>query len=285
MRLLKARMVFTLAVAALSVTAFLPSAEARPVEKIKKTGDLRVVVYREFKPFSWEEDGKAKGIDADISREIAKALGVRAKIFVRTAGEEVDDDVRSNIWQGPRTGGLKGDIMFHIPMDKVLVERNDRAIISNGYYHEEYVLVVNTDKVDKSQGLKAFKDANKVAVEFSTAGHYFLAFTEDQALQKSVSPYMKFQSAVDSFKAGESAGIVGRRAQVEHFLKDSKIKVETVPLDFPDTLRSKWNVGIALATDSKDLEAEITKVLADLTKSGKLAEIFKSYGVTLVTAK
>jgi len=80
------------------------AAGARPLDEVKEAGELRVIVYTDAKPFSWEDGDKVVGINADLGRAIAKQLGVKPKIIARGAGEEVDDDIRSNIWQGPRTG-------------------------------------------------------------------------------------------------------------------------------------------------------------------------------------
>jgi len=253
---------------------------ARPLDVVIATGVLNVIVYYDNKPYSWEEDGKVKGIDADIARAIARELEVKAKVIARTAGEEVDDDLRSNIWQGPRTGGIKGDVMMHVPMDPVLIARNNLVAISNPYYHERVVLAVDPAKVG-DKGLAAFRE-HKVAVRFSNAAHYYLAFAEEGAFRNNVSPWMKFEDAAKAFKEGASAGLAGPRSEVESALSDYDKPVEYITLEMPETLRSKWNVGTAVNHDSRDLGYAIGRALRKIRASGELQKIFESYGAKYV---
>jgi polar amino acid transport system substrate-binding protein len=255
---------------------------ARPLDDVREHGSLRVIVYTDFKPFSWEENGKIVGIDADIGRAVAKELGVKPDIIARAAGEESDDDVRSNIWQGPRTGGVKGDVMMHVPLDREFIARNNLAAIANGYYHEDVVLALKTDALGPEAGLEAFKDGSKhkLACQFATSAHYFLAFALDSKLRNQVSPFKKFESAAENFLEGGSAGLMARRAQIEYALKDQDLNLHFKTPEFPGTLRSKWNVGTAVQTDSRDLGHAIGRALRKLRSNGELEKIFAAYGVS-----
>ena len=272
--------VFTL----MSLTQF---AGARPLDDVIEAGELRVIVYTDAKPFSWEEGGKVVGINSDLGRAIAKQLGVKPKIIARGAGEEVDDDIRSNIWQGPRTGGVKGDVMMHVPMERELIARNNLAAVSNAYYHEEVILALKSDVLGEDADLQSFQDGkgNKVACQFATSTHYFLAFADDGKLRNNVSPFIKFESAAENFLEGGAAGLMGRRAQIESALKGSDLKLRFLTPEFPETLRSRWNVGMAVKEDSRDLGYAIGAALRKLKASGELAEIFEKYGVSYVDPK
>ncbi len=263
------------------------SAGARPLDDVIEAGELRVIVYTNAKPFSWEEGGKVVGINADLGRAIAKQLGVKPKIIARGAGEEVDDDIRSNIWQGPRTGGVKGDIMMHVPMERELIARNNLAAVSNAYYHEEVILALKSDVLGEDADLQSFQDGkgNKVACQFATSTHYFLAFADDGKLRNNVSPFIKFESAAENFLEGGAAGLMGRRAQIESALNGSDLKLRFLIPEFPETLRSRWNVGMAVKEDSRDLGYAIGAALRKLKASGELAEIFEKYGVSYVDPK
>jgi len=276
-----------LAAGVFTLMSLTQSAGARPLDEVKEAGELRVIVYTDAKPFSWEDGGKVVGINADLGRAIAKQLGLKPKIIARGAGEEVDDDIRSNIWQGPRTGGVKGDVMMHVPMERELIARNNLAAISNAYYHEEVILALKSDVLGEDADLQSFQDGkgNKVACQFATSTHYFLAFADDGKLRNNVSPFIKFESAAENFLEGGAAGLMGRRAQIESALKGSDLKLRFLTPEFPDTLRSRWNVGMAVKEDSRDLGYAIGGALRKLKASGELAEIFKKYGVSYVNPK
>ncbi|MEW5963614.1 MAG: transporter substrate-binding domain-containing protein [Pseudomonadota bacterium] len=245
------------------------------------TKTLRVVVYDDNKPFSWVEDGIAKGIEVDIARRLAARLGVEADIIPRTAGEEVDDDLRSNIWQGPRTGGAIGDVMMHVPTDKELVIRNPLVQISNAYFHEQVVLVTHPDLVGADNGFAPFKQL-KLAVQFASVAHYFVAFADEGVYRNNVNPYLKMKDAAESFLARENAGLVGRRAPIEGELAGKPGSFRFSEPDMPGILKTRWTVGTAVKEDSRDLGYAIGDILAEMARSGELERICKAYGVTFV---
>jgi len=255
---------------------------ARPLDEVVASGILRVIVYDDFAPYSWTEaDGTVKGIDADIARAIAARMNVKPDLIARIAGEEVDDDLRSNIWQGPRTGGLVGDVMMHVPMEKEFIARNNLVGISNAYHHEKVVLAVHTDMVDPAAGLSAFRNA-KLAVQFASAAHYYVMFADDEAYKLNINPYRFVKGAMESFLARENAGIIGPRAEIESLLGDQRGKVKILEPKFDTELRMAWTIGTAVKQDSRDAGYAIGKALRELEASGELAAIFAKYGATRV---
>lgn len=271
---------------ALTSTYRAEPAAARPLDDVQSSNVLRVVVYEDNAPFSWTAaDGTVKGVDADIARAIAAKLGVKADLIARYAGEEVDDDLRSNIWQGPRTGGLVGDVMMHVPMDKAFIVRNPLVQISNAYYHETTVLAVRRAAVgqpgDAKSALAPFKSA-KLAVQFATAAHYYVMFADGGAYKLNINPYKKFKTAAATLLAGENAGLLGRRAEIEAALAANRDGIDIVQPLFDTDIRMEWTIGMAVKEDSRDTGYAIGNALAALMRSGEIKSIFESYGLTLV---
>lgn len=300
----------------LSLVTIALGANARPLDEVRDSGELRVFVYSDNQPFSWtergteagaeaqseaqseapseaksearddtgDEVGRATGIDVDIARAIAEEMKLKAAIYVRPAGEEVDDDLRGNIWQGPKTGGKKADVMMHVPMERELIARNNLVGISNAYYQEQIILAINPEMVDSGADLGAF-ETQKVAVQFSTSGHYFLAFAREGKVKKNVAPYMKFQDAATEFIAGNVAGLMGRRAEIETTLRVAGFAYRILEPVFPETLRQTWNVGTAVKEDSRDTGYAIGAAFDALKSDGRLEKIFAKYGVTATPPK
>lgn len=267
----------------IGLPTMVPGAAARPLDDVVESGILRVIVYDDFAPFSWTEaDGTIKGIDADTARAIAARMNLKPDIIARTAGEEVDDDLRSNIWQGPRTGGLAGDFMMHVPMEKAFIARNNLVGISNAYHHEQVVLAIHPDMVDPAAGLSAFRNA-KLAVQFASAAHYYVMFADNEAYKLNVNPYRKMQDAVESFLARDNAGIIGPRSEIEALLGDKRDAVRILEPSFDTDLRMAWTIGTAVRQDSRDTGYAIGKAMRELEASGELTQIFASYGVTRVS--
>lgn len=260
---------------------------ARPLDDVKASGELRVVVYEDNAPFSWTDDaGVVRGVDADIARAVAEKMGLGVNLIARIAGEKADDDIRSNIWQGPRTGGLVGDVMMHVPIEREFIARNPLAAISNAYYHERIVLAVRTDgptiPADPKQMLAPFRSA-KLAVQFATVAHYFVMFADDGAYKATVNPYLKFKSAAESFMERETAGLFGRRSQIESELKDRRDGIVIHEPEFETHLRLAWTVGTAVKHDSRDTGYAFGNALKALIDDGSVAKIFAAHGLTMVS--
>ena len=257
-------------------------AHARPLDDVKSSKVLHVIVYEDNAPYSWTDtDGKVKGIDADIARAAASRMGVEANVIARIAGEEVDDDLRSNIWQGPRTGGLKGDVMMHVPMEKEFIARNNLVAISNAYHHEKVVLFVHPDMVDANAGLSAFRNA-KLAVQFATSAHYYVMFADGEAYKTNVNPYRKLPDVVASFLDRRNAGIIGARTELEAALAGHRTDVSMLEPVFNTHLRMSWTIGTAVKEDSRDTGYALGNALRAMEAEGEIDRIFASYHATRV---
>lgn len=286
---MRARLLRGLAFAVCLAAAWLKPAlpaDARPLDDVKSSKVLHVILYEDNAPFSWTDaDGSVKGVDADVARAIAGRLGVKANLILRHAGEEVDDDLRSNIWQGPRTGGLAGDVMLHVPMEKAFIARNPLVQISNAYYHERIVLAVHKDMIgsaaDAKAGLAPFRSA-KLAVHFATAAHYYAMFADGGAYKTNINPYRKFATAAEKFLSRENAGLLGRRAEIEAAIMGKDGGVVILEPEYDTELRMAWTIGMAVKEDSRDTGYAIGNALNALTEAGELKAIFARHGLTLV---
>ena len=76
---------FTFALALLFITACGSSkttssgSKARTIEEIKKSGELRIAVFGDKKPFGYvDNDGSYQGYDIELGNQLAKDLGVNA---------------------------------------------------------------------------------------------------------------------------------------------------------------------------------------------------------------
>lgn len=254
-------------------------ANARPLDEVTAAKSLRVIAYYDNAPFSWEADGKAKGIDVDLARAIARELGVDSEVLLRVQGEKEDDDLRANVWKGPLTGGGVGDIMMHVPVDKEFALRNKEAVIGNPYYQERVAVAIHPEMTGDNPTFDVFKD-KQISVQIGTVADYFLMTYQDGVLIDKIAHHVKPDAGAKEFVAKESAAWMGVRSAIEAKLHDKGQKATFVEPSMDGIVRSKWIVGMAWKENSRDLGYAIEAALEKIRSTGELERIFASYGVS-----
>ncbi len=261
-------------------------ASARPLDEVQSAKTLRVVAYRDNKPFSYEDDkGKPIGIDVEIGQAIARELGVKADIILRMPGETADDDVRVNVWQGPRTGGGVGDIVLHVPYDREFRKRNTEAVIVNPYFEERITLAVHPDLIDldKPFTFDIFKKERKVGVQLATVADYFLMTFDDGALIDNIAHHTKPHIGAKEFAKREVAALMGVSSHIEAELHAIGAKARFIEPEMPGIVRKSWIIGMAVHENSRDLGYAVGDAITKLRSSGEMEEIFARHGIRYVS--
>lgn len=277
------RMAWAAAVAA--ALAVLPGAlsgvpaTARPLDDVVASRSLRVIAYEDNAPFSWIEGGKPRGIDVELGAALAAKLGVAAEIVLRMPGENVDDDLRANIWRGPLTGGGVGDVMLHVPIDRDLSIRNNLVVIGNPYFQEQVSLAVDPASLGDIVSFDVFR-REKVGVQLGTVADYFLMRYDNGALINNVDHHLRPHQGIERFIAKQTAGIMGVRSAIEAMLFERKATAKWVDLPTPGIVRKSWLVGMAVSEKSRDLQYALGAALKELRQSGELDRICARYGIT-----
>ena len=76
------------------------------IDQIMEQGSMLFAVYEDYPPYSYMEGGQPKGVDVEIARLIAEDLGVEARFNFVAAAENLEADLRFNLWKGALIGGL-----------------------------------------------------------------------------------------------------------------------------------------------------------------------------------
>ena len=272
---------FTALLAAGAGLTLAAGAFARPLDEVVAGGVLHVAVYESNRPFSYTEDGRLKGIDVDLATALAEAIGVKASFIARMQGEDVDTDLRSNVWKGPVAGGPVGDVMMHVPIDRELALRNREAFLINPYFEERIALFYDPARTGDEPAFEVFK-REKIGVQLGTVSDYFIMFALDGALRNNVLHYVKLGDGVKRFATGEMAAILGVRSELEAHLADAGLARKVSEPPMPGIVRARWVVGMAVKENSRELGYALSNALAKLRESVRIAEICSRYGVTYV---
>ncbi|PPQ39894.1 amino acid ABC transporter substrate-binding protein, PAAT family [Rhodoblastus acidophilus] len=252
------------------------TADARPLEAVKSGGVLRVTVYRDYRPWSWQEGSRLKGIDVEIGAALAKSLGCRADYLVLRPDDNLNDDLRNGVWRGSILGDAPGDVMLHVPNDARLEDDNDKIKLTGAYQVESYAMAVDPAKASQAEDFSLF-EKEKVAVDLGTLADIILLTARDHKLIDHVVHVRGEGKAAQAFENGEVSAFYGESALVEHLVHTSARPAAIVHP--AHRLVRTFAIGGAVKADSVDLADEIDRQMTAMAASGELKRIFASYGV------
>lgn len=264
---------------ALSALAASSTAFAAPLEKVKDAGVLRVGLYADNRPWSWDQGGKIAGIDADIARALAEALGVRADLQLFLAGEDISDDLRNVVWRGGLLGFQPCDVMLHVPFERQLMQAEDNVVFLAPYYRETFGAACSRDGGNCEAVPAAFK-GRPITVELASIPDFYLLGHAGGTLAKDLVHVPTGYDAAAALADGSADFTVATTAQIEAVVADhadAGIKVRKGPL--PMMMSPGWDIGIAVKENSRNLGFRLEEVLEQMIADGRMAAIFKSHGV------
>ncbi|SDA30178.1 ABC-type amino acid transport substrate-binding protein [Methylobacterium sp. UNC378MF] len=278
---------FLLAGGLLLALRFPPEAAARPLDQVVADGTLRVAVYGDNAPFSDPVNGKAHGIDSDLAQAIADALKVKLDLRVVDAGENVDGDLRLNLWRGDLAGTPLADLMLHVPTDRQLALRNEQVFFTAPYFEQEIAFAYRKDALEGFDRLDDIGDRS-VALEGTGAADLMLLTAQGGRFRPNLKHYRSFKEAAKAYLAGEAPILAGTRAAIEAALFAAKAPQDDNPIaTFPSTglVKTRWEIGGAVRTDSRDLAYAVGDALTALNADGRLKTICATYGVSYTPPK
>ena len=122
------------------------TAKARTIEEIKKSGELRIAVFADKKPFGYVDNkGAYQGYDIELGNRLAKDLGVKPKYVSVDAANRaeflISNKVDITLANFTVTDERKKQVDFALPYMKVsigVVSPKDKVIVTKGTTAETY---------------------------------------------------------------------------------------------------------------------------------------------------
>jgi polar amino acid transport system substrate-binding protein len=200
------RRLFTASALAFTFSTGMTSmANADALKDLAPTGKLRAAINLGNSVLAQKgDDGQLKGITPDLSRELAKRLGVPVEFVVYEAAGKVFDDVSNNKW----------DIGF------VAIEPVRASVIE---FTAPYVIIEGTYMVRKDSPLKKIEDVDKpgirIAVGLKSAYDLYLTRTIKNATIVRA-PAGGGRAMIDMFVNDKLEVAAGVRQPLEAYAKD-----------------------------------------------------------------
>jgi ABC-type amino acid transport substrate-binding protein len=260
---------------------------SRSLDEIEESGDMIIAVYENFPPYSYLENGVAKGIDIDIANEISKKMGVKPIWYWTGSDENLEDDLRNLIWKGNLIHKTKVDIMFRVPYDYDFIRQtnkstgeldNELVVIKSPYHSESWVIATNKETIPEVRNLAIFK-FYKIGVEIDTLPDSHLTSSFRGALQSSVKHYKNINDAIKDLKDGKIDAVAGLKSQLEFGLDYLNNKDKFYISEKLKYVKSEWDLGVAVRTDFRALSYRIDGYMSELHQDGTIKKIFSKYNI------
>jgi polar amino acid transport system substrate-binding protein len=275
------RLARAVALAALAVCAVASLAVARPLDEIVAANKLIVIAYMDNAPFSYDDKGTATGIDVDLAKAIARELGVKPEIILRMPAERQDADIRVNLLRGTVGGGVIGDLLMHVPIDRELALRHPETPLGNPYFQERIVVAIHPELTGENPTFDVFK-TQKIGVQVGAVSDYFLMTYQDGVLIENISHHLKPEVGVEEFTKKEISAWMGVRSKIEAMMFAKKLKPLLVEPDMTGIVRTNWLVGMGWHENSRDLGYAVQEKIEKIVASGEMKKIFEVHGVTYI---
>jgi cystine transport system substrate-binding protein len=230
------------------------SKKDKVLDRIKESKVLKVGFEGTYPPFNFLNDKqKYDGFDVDISKEIAKRIGVKAE-FVATKWDSL-------------LGGLKSD-KFDIIIGQMSVteERKKSVDFTDPYVVTGSVLVTrkDTSNITKLEDIKG----KNVGVGGGT--------TFEEVAKSVDGANVKLYKTVNDY----IADLENNRLDViinDQLLMSYNIKEKSLPIKITSGILNKDEIGMAIKKGNEDFVKKVNKSLADIKEDGTYKEIYKKW--------
>ena len=249
----------------------------KDLDEILERGFIEFAAYEDFPPWSHEEGGKAVGVDIEIGRIIAEALGVEPRFRLVAAGENLDADLRNWVWQGPVVGGAVANVMLHVPYDSELACRIEQVVFTGQYAAEQVAIAYRKADYPDDPPVPAYFRFDTVAVENDSISDFYLTSFAGGQTAAGVRRYPTYAAAMAALRAGETMAAMGPLAQLEAGL-DESVAVHQPPL--AGFAVSRWTVGVAVHQAYRALGYAVDDAILAALEDGRIARIFADHGLT-----
>lgn len=247
------------------------------LDAIRARGFAEAAVYEDFAPWSWVEDGAVRGIDVEIARLVAAALGVEARIRPVQAGETVETDFRAYVTSGTVLKEPVSNLLMHAPQDPELACRNELVLLTAPYARDRIAIAYRTEAYPDRAPVPAYFRFDPVAVVNDSLADFYLSTLSNGMLVPMIRRFPGPAEAMAALARGDVPAAMGARAELEHRLAPG-LALHTPPL--PGLAIGAWTVGIAVRKTFRDLGYAVEDAVAAAVADGRIAALFAAHGLT-----
>lgn len=270
------------------------AAQARVYDDIIASGFIRIGVYQDFPPYSYEKDGEPAGVDIDLGKAIAQGLGVKPVFHWLVPDETLEDDLRNGIWKGSvmqekQASGraIVADVMLRVPYDRKLsLMRNEVGELKfelvhffGPYQQERWQSLYDSERMDNLNTVAKFQ-YHPVGVEVDSLPAAYLASAMGGNMREKAVHYTNVRTAYRGLVDGEVSAIVGMRGEIDSLLANTESqRYKLGDTAYPGMGKQYWDIGMAIHSDNRQLGYAIDDIVRPMVLSGQMSELFGKHGL------
>lgn len=270
---------------------------ARYYDDVIASGYIRIGVYKEFPPYSYIENGEPAGIDVELGKAIAQKLGVEFEPHWITPDENLEDDLRNNVWKGHYLDKSEegahvrknvADVMMRVPYDREYSYRQDVAtgeyvnemvVMFGPYQRETWQIAFDSSKIDKVSTVAKFQ-YHPIGVEIDSLPDFYLTSAFNGRMREQTKHFAKVEDAYAALNQGEVTGVMSMRAEANHWLhRLSNPKLKLAENGFPMIGKQKWDIGMAIRQTDRQLGNEVDWIMEKMILSGEVEQLYNKLGL------
>ena len=263
-------------------------AQVRTFDQMIADGELKVAVYKDFAPYSFEDQGQAKGVDVELAQALAKALGVRLQLIWAPPGEKLDDDLRDYIWRGSQLRNQQlADLMMRVPYDHDYAQtrnelgelNNDHVVMFGPYQSECWQVAYDRRRLDSVASVAVFEQ-HPIGVEVDSVPSFYLTSVFNGMLSAKTHHYPDVGQAFAAMKAGEVDAVMAMRGEIDwqvHQAADPQLALAENA--YPNMGKQLWEIGMAVHESNRQLAYAVEEALEGLIRDGTLKALYAGYGL------
>ncbi|MEO0866091.1 MAG: transporter substrate-binding domain-containing protein [Pseudomonadota bacterium] len=249
------------------------------LDQLIEQGHMLFAVYEEYPPYSWQEAGVPRGVDIEIARLIAEDLGVEARFNFVAAGENLDADLRNNLWKGALIGGRIANVMMRVPYDSAFACRVEQVVFTGQYQTEGIAIAYAKEAYPEDKPIPAYFRFDTVAVENDSIADFYLSGLAGGQLKANIRRFPDMAAAMQALADGKTMAAMGPRAQLEHGLTDA-LDLHQPPL--PGFSVGRWTLGVGVNFRYRPLSYAVDDAIRYALEDGRIAQIYADYGLSFV---
>jgi len=260
----------------------------RAFDDIIESGVLKVTMYENFPPYSYQQDGQPRGVDFELAQKLAEGLGLKLEVLWVTPDETLDDDLRNFIWKGHYLRrDVLADVMLRVPYDREFSYKrnelgeliNELVVMFGPYQRERWQTAYDDRRIEDVPSVAVFQ-YHPIGVEVDSVPSFYLSSVFEGRLAKNLHHYPSVQQAFAALKEGEVDATMAMRGEIEWLMAqagDSHLKLAENA--YPNMGKQVWDLGMAVHESNRQLAYALEEVLEPLILEGGMEKLYAKHGL------